>query len=158
MTRLKYDWVKLKSEFFKSDYGEVKWFFSDKWVIYNSRIASNTKWRTKEKKEIMELAIDKAKEKLVEETARSIEIDVWTLKAIKKTLIYDVANNRKKPENWKSSDTWNYYKIIKWELREPVNITKLEAEVKKEEWLTEEDKMLLDSLDFDGDKWENESE
>ena len=79
----KLDYSKLKQEFMASKHNEVSWFFSERWVKYNSRVATNTKWWTKEKKELKakatEKALARAENKLAKQLEPSSEFLLWNI-------------------------------------------------------------------------------
>lgn len=84
----KYDWLKLKQDFFESEFDDVKWFLREKWVNYTTWwIAKQTKWWTKEKQKIGEKAFDKALEKKIKEEAKKLEVPAeLCLRNIKKAI------------------------------------------------------------------------
>lgn len=74
----KYDFASLKLEFMKSDFDEVKAFFTDKGLIFNSDMVRKTKGRSKEKKENKKKIAQRTIEKTIEResTKLSQQIDV----------------------------------------------------------------------------------
>lgn len=60
MAKTKYDWHKLKQEFFESDYLEVKGFFEAKFSAYNTNIQEKTAGWTKAKQEYQKAQIQQA--------------------------------------------------------------------------------------------------
>ena len=74
MAKPKYDWQGLKLEYISSEHQDVKWFLSEKGVKYNSRVATNTKWWAKDKKEYQDKILARAIEKKAREEAKSLEV------------------------------------------------------------------------------------
>ena len=92
MPKQKRDYEKLKKEFMASKHNEVKWFLCEKWVRYNSRAMTNTKWWTKEKKELKAKSADRAlkqvETKLAKQLEPSTEFLLWNIaKAIELTQV-----------------------------------------------------------------------
>lgn len=132
-----YDRQALKLEFFQSDIDEVKWFFGEKWVKYNSKIWTNTKGRAKEKQEYKDKILQKALERRAKEEAKNLEIPVDKLMKAKKAVIWLFMQKVEK-ELWQKDPNINVkefdkiLKIIKTELGEPTNISKTDATIKAE--------------------------
>lgn len=87
MQATKYDYNALKLEYFKSDISEVKGFFIDKGLTFNSRVREITKWRSKEKQKRLEEITAKALEREKNKIARKLEIPVEELFNTKKKAI-----------------------------------------------------------------------
>ena len=88
----KYDLVKLKKDFFASEYSELSAFLSARWVPYNRRMRESMKWWWKEKKEFKlkasERALKKAETKLAQKLEPSSEFLLWNItKAIELTRV-----------------------------------------------------------------------
>ena len=158
MPKQKHDYVKLKQEFIDSEFNEVKSFFDNKWMTYNSQIRKYTKGRSKEKKAheatIIEDAIKISAKKKANELAVPLEDLMKWKKAIIQLLLQQVAKYVKesKDDEWKIKDIdiWNAEKILKMfktELWEPSTIgTNYNLNANKIEWLTEEESEALDLL------------
>ena len=142
----KYDLKSLKAEFLKSKHTEVKWFLRDKWVNYDSRRATRTKWRSKEKQAYDEKMLNRAIEKSIEKWADQLEIPVEALKEAKVKFL------------WKIMEMWDMEKLsmkdlalwlekIKTELGEPEHVSaNYNMNANKVEWLTEEESEALDVI------------
>ena len=153
-----HDYSALKLEFFKSDFDEVKWFITDKWLTYNSERTKRTKWRTKEKEERKKLVVEKALQKQAEKQANELQVPLEDLmkwkKAILSLLLLQVSKYVKdsKSEDWtvKDVDVSNAEKILrmfKTELWEPNTIwANYNMNANKVEWLTDEESEALDIL------------
>ena len=78
----KYDLVKLKKDFFASDYTDVKSFLASLWIAQKINTIK-TKWWSKEKKELKEKAAEKAlrkaETKLAEKLEPSSEFLLWNI-------------------------------------------------------------------------------
>ena len=157
MAKQKYDWEKIKMEFMLSDFDEVKWFIGDIWVKYNSKIATITKWWTKEKqafkKKMYEDALkDKWKEisKDISDKAKRYEMLDEEFIAWMEHQFEALKSPWKKGENRKrltSKDVMNMRKIARTERWLPVNITKVEQTNKEErDTLNEDEADALKSL------------
>lgn len=121
MPKQKRDYEKLKKEFMASKFTEVKWFLSEKWVKYNSKRSTNTKWWTKEKREIKARASDKAikkvETKLAEKLEPSAEFLLWNInKAIELTAMKLDQMEEKWNINVKDLNTiWSMNRIQNWQ-------------------------------------------
>ena len=87
MQATKYDYHALKLEYFKSDIDEIKWFWIDKGLNYNTRVATMTKWRSKEKQKRKDAIVEKALERQKNQIAKKLEIPVEDLFKTKKQAI-----------------------------------------------------------------------
>ena len=151
-----HDYSALKLEFFKSDFDEVKWFLSDKWVNYDSRRATRTKWRTKEKQERKKNIVEKALMKQAEKQANELSVPIEDLmkwkKAVLQLLLVQVSKFVKANQDKKDIDidVWDAEKILKMfktELWEPATIwANYNMNASKVEWLTDEESEALDVL------------
>ena len=151
-----HDYSALKLEFFKSDFDEVKWFLSDKWVNYDSRRATRTKWRTKEKEEYKMKIVEKALQKNAEKQANELSVPIEDLmkwkKAVLSLLLHQVSKYVKANKDKKDIDidVWDAEKILKMfktELWEPATIgANYNMNANKVEWLTDEESEALDVL------------
>lgn len=73
MPKPKLDYVKIKKDFMASEDVEVKGFFLSNNLPYNRQTRENTKWWTKEKKELKAKATEKALKKLEDKLAAKLE-------------------------------------------------------------------------------------
>lgn len=137
MPKQKHDYKQLKLDFFQSDFDEVKWFITDKWLRYNSEWATRTKGRSKEKQEYKDKILQQVLERRAEEEAKSLEIPVDKLMKAKKAVIWlfmqklEKTMSQKEP-NINVKEFEKILKIIKTELGEPTNISKTDATIKSE--------------------------
>lgn len=151
-----HDYSAMKLEFFKSDIDEVKWFLSDKWVNYDSRRATRTKWRTKEKEEYKMKILEKALQKNAEKQAKELSVPIEDLMKWKKAILWLLLNQVSKYVKAKNEkkdieiDVWDAEKILKMfktELGEPATIwANYNMNANKVEWLTDEESEALDIL------------
>ena len=142
MAKQKYDWEKIKMEFMLSDFDEVKWFIGDIWVNYNSKIATITKWWTKEKQEYKKKIYEKALKKKWNETAKEISRNAERLEMLNDRFIdwmeKEMEENERKPAKGEkkrklfSNDIMNMRKISRTERWLPTNISKTENTNKEE--------------------------
>jgi len=157
MAKQKYDWEKIKMEFMLSDFDEVKWFIGDIWVNYNSKIATITKWWTKEKQEYKKKIYEKALKKKWNETAKEISRNAERLEMLNDRFIdwmeKEMEENERKPAKGEkkrklfSNDIMNMRKISRTERWLPTNISKTENTNKEERtWLTEDETEALKEL------------
>ena len=144
-------------EFMLSDFDEVKWFIGDIWVNYNSKIATITKWWTKEKQEYKKKIYEKALKKKWNETAKEISRNAERLEMLNDRFIdwmeKEMEENERKPAKGEkkrklfSNDIMNMRKISRTERWLPTNISKTENTNKEERtWLTEDETEALKSL------------
>lgn len=157
MAKQKYDWWKMKMEFMLSEYDEVKWFIGDIWVKYNSKIATITKWWTKEKQEYKKKIYEKALKKKWNETAKEISRNAERLEMLNDRFIdwmeKEMEENERKPAKGEkkrklfSNDIMNMRKISRTERWLPTNISKTENTNKEERtWLSEDETEALKEL------------
>lgn len=164
----RHDISSYKQEFINSEFNEVKSFFDNKWMTYNSQIRKYTKWWTKEKKvheaEVIEGAIKKSVKKKADELSVPLEELMKWKKAIIQLLLQQVAKyvNESRNKDWTINeiDIWNAERILKMfktELWEPSTIwTNYNLNANKVEWLTEEESEALDILFWKA--WNQKSE
>lgn len=149
----KYDYSKLKLEFFQSDFDEVKSFLSDKWVNYNTKWSTNTRWRTKEKKEWKEKITKKVLLKKQNELAKKLDIPMeWLLETKKATIQLIMKKLKaiwdKSKEDWDIIDVKDVKTIremSKVELWEPINVSKNDNTNINKDSISLEDKELIDN-------------
>ena len=152
-----HDYSAMKLEFFKSDIDEVKWFLSDKWVHYDSRRATRTKWRTKEKEEYKMKILEKALQKNAEKEANELSVPIEALMQWKKDVLelllwyvqkyVETSKDPKKKWTLDVSDAEKILKMFKTELGEPATIwANYNMNANKVEWLTDEESEALDML------------
>ena len=125
--RKKYDWKDLKLHFFQSDIDEVKWFFTDKKLTYNSDTRTHTKGWYNEKQAYKEKILQKALEKKAKEEAKNLEMPVEQLKKAKKTVLWLLMRKIQQVIDWEDiniKDQEKILKMIKTELWEPTTISK----------------------------------
>lgn len=153
----KYDRPALKLEFFQSEIDEIKSFFTDKWLPYNSEIRKRTNWRPTEKKKHKEKIVEKAIERNAEKQAKELQVPLEDLmkwkKAILQLLLKQVSRYVKSNQEDKDPldiDVWDAEKIMKMfktELWEPATISSnFNINTNKVEWLTDEESEALDVL------------
>ena len=153
-----HDYEAFHVEFLKSWYDEVKWFLSDKWVKYNSRRATRTKWRSKEKQELKQRIVEDTMKEIQKQQVSELQVPLEDLmkwkKAIIQLLLLQVWKYVKdsKWEDWTVNDVdvVNAEKILrmfKTELWEPNTIwANYNMNASKVEWLSEEESEALDML------------
>ena len=73
MPKTKLDYVALKKEFMTSEAVEVKGFFLSNNLPYNRQTRENTKWWSKEKKELKAKATEKAIKQVWNKLAKQLE-------------------------------------------------------------------------------------
>lgn len=141
MQQTKYDYNALKLEYFKSDIDEIKWFWIEKGLNYNSRVATLTKWRWQEKQKRKDAIVEKALERQKNQIAKKLEIPVEDLFKTKKQAIelmkYKLNQYAKKVNKAKEDgddedvainmkDLEKIRKVAKVELGEPTIVAKNE--------------------------------
>ena len=137
----KQDYSQLKKEFLASNYSEVKRFLCDKWVTYNARTRMETKWWSKEKKELKAKATEKAIKqvwnKLAKQLEPSTEFLLWNIaKAIELTKVKLDQMEQKWNINVKDLNTIRWMnRIQNWQ---PTTYVKEESDVNQNiriEWI-----------------------
>ena len=136
----KYDLVKLKKDFFASDYTDVKSFLASLWIAQKINTIK-TKWWSKEKKELKEKAAEKAlrkaETKLAKKLEPSSEFLLWNInKAIELTARKLEQMEEKDSINVKDLNTiWSMNRIQNWQ---PTTYVKEESDVNQNvriEWI-----------------------
>ena len=130
MPKQKYDWSKLKLEYFQSDIDEIKSFFQAKWKPYVSTIRDNTRGRWKEKQAYKEKVLENALKEQSEKDVKELTIPVTFLMKAKKMWIVKLVEMM-----WDKANIWELIKwinSIKTELWEPTNISKSDTTVRRE--------------------------
>ena len=89
MPRTKYDLVKLKQDFFSSEYSDVKSFLRSLWIAEKIN-TMKTKGRNKEKREHREKVLAKAMNKAITKQANELEIPMDQLTLAKKNAVAKV--------------------------------------------------------------------
>lgn len=154
----KHDISSYKQEFIDSEFNEVKSFFNDKWMTYNSQIRKYTKWRTKEKQAHKAMIVEDAIKISAKKKANELAIPMEDLMRWKKAIIWLLLQQVKKYVDESKNKDWtineidinNAEKILrmfKTELWEPNTIwTNYNLNANKVEWLNEEELQALDLL------------
>ena len=137
----KIDFIKLKKEFMASKFNEVRPFFNQKWIKYESINGKNFRWWNKEKKELKakaaEKAIAKVENKLANQLEPSTEFLLWNInKAIELTARKLEQMEEKDAINVKDLNTiWSMNRIQNWQ---PTTYVKEESDVNQNvriEWI-----------------------
>lgn len=158
MAKQKHDYAALKQEFIDSEFDEVKWFITDKWLRYNSERAKRTKWRSKEKQAHKAMIVEDAIKISAKKKANELAIPMEDLMRWKKAIIWLLLQQVKKYVDESKNKDWTIneidinnaekiLKMFKTELWEPSTIwTNYNLNANKIEWLTEEESEALDML------------
>ena len=114
------DWNKLKVEFLKSDYLEVKPFLASKWILGESINPAECRWWAKEKKELSKKNSDIELELLKWEKSESLLPDKEDLKRLELWVIKAAWLKIKKHMKWEKVDTklkeiWDIVRDGLWE-------------------------------------------
>lgn len=161
----KHDISSYKQEFIDSEFNEVKSFFDDKWMTYNSQIRKYTKWRTKEKQAHKAMIIEDAIKISAKKKANELAIPMEDLMKWKKAIIWLLLQQVKKYVDESKNKDWTIneidinnaekiLKMFKTELWEPSTIwTNYNLNANKIEWLTEEESEALDLLFSKSQNW-----
>ena len=158
MPKPKLDYVKLKKDFMTSDDVEVKGFFLSKDLPYNRQTRENTKWWSKEKKELKARATDKALKKLETKLANQLEPSteflLWNInKAIELTARKLEQMEEKDAINVKDLNTIrSMNRIQNWQ---PTTYVKEESDINQNvriEWIH----IIIWPNNIEKNKWEDE--
>lgn len=125
MPKQKYNYIKLKAEFIKSDFDEVKSFITHKWLKYNAERGRRTKWWAKEKQEIDEKALAKATQNVLAKQTRELEIPMEQLSIAKKNAVIKVIQKMME-KDLDLTDLERTIKIIRTEMWLPTTYSKNE--------------------------------
>ena len=141
MPKTKLDYVALKKEFMASEAVEVKGFFLSNNLPYNRQTRENTKWWSKEKKQLKAKATEKAIKqvwnKLAKQLEPSTEFLLWNIaKAIELTKVKLDQMEEKGNINVKDLNTIRWMnRIQNWQ---PTTYVKEESDVNQNvriEWI-----------------------
>lgn len=122
-------------EFMQSDFDEVKWFITDKWLRYNSERAKRTKWWAKEKIELKEKILIKATQNVITKQAKELEIPMEQLTIAKKNAVVKVIQKMMNTD-LDMSDLERSIKILRTEMWLPTTYSKNEnMNLEKIEWI-----------------------
>lgn len=137
MPKQKYNYTKLKAEFLKSDFDEVKSFITHKWLKYSAERWRRTKWWAKEKQENDNKALIQATENAITKKANSLEIPMEQLSIAKKNAVIKVINMMMDEKNpLDVADMERVVKMIRTEMWLPNTYTKNEnTNTEKIEWI-----------------------
>ena len=138
MQQTKFDYNALKLEYFQSEIDEIKAFWIDKGLTFNSKVREHTKWRWQEKQKRKDKILEKALERQKNKIAKELEIPVEDLFKIKKDVI-ELMKHKLKQYSQKvelavdgedvsinTKDLEKIRKVAKVELGEPMIVTKNE--------------------------------
>lgn len=144
MPSKKYDWGKLKQEFFESDYLEAKPFLISKDIPYNAPNKKMVKGWRESKKEYQKQILEQSKEKVVE-----VKIDYAKRREQKVQeaidwIINDIIKRVKNTDNRKERVT--YLEKLKEDIGEG---KKMILDVTTNSTKTEEDQEILDKIKKD---------
>ena len=144
MPSKKYDWEKLKQEFFESDYMEVKPFLIAKWITYEKQNRTHTAGRTKAKREHKKQILNKTQEGEIQ-----VKIDYAKRREQKVQeaidwIIDDIIKRVKNTDNRKERVT--YLEKLKEDIGEG---KKMILDVTTNSTKTEEDQEILDKIKKD---------
>lgn len=151
MAKKKYDWAKLKLEFFQSDFDDVKWFLSGLWVDYNSRTALHVKWWAKEKQEFKQKITEKALENAFKKQAKELEIPMDQLSKAKKNAVIKAINVMME-DKLSMADSERIIRILRTEMWLPNTYSRNENINEERQELNQDDKDLIDEY-FKEKKW-----
>lgn len=134
MQSTKFDYNALKLEYFESEIDEIKRFWLDKGLNYNTRVATMTKGRWEEKQKRKDWIIEKALARKQTELAKKMEISVDELLQAKRDIIdllkVKLEEYLKKDWEWNNKinvkDLRTIREMMKTELWEPTTIAKNE--------------------------------
>lgn len=135
MPRQKYNYTKLKAEFIKSDFDEVKSFITHKWLKYNAERGRRTKGWAKEKQENDNKALIKATEDAIAKKANALEIPMEQLTLAKKNAVVKVIQKMMK-KDLDMQDLERTIRILRTEMWLPTTYSKNEnMNTEKIEWI-----------------------
>ena len=152
MAKQKYDWYKLKLEFFQSDFDDVKWFLSELWVNYTTGwVAKHTRWWTKEKPEYNQKITQRALENALKKQAKELEIPMDQLSKAKKNAVIKAINVMME-DKLSMADSERIIRILRTEMWLPNTYSRNENINEERQELNQDDKDLIDEY-FKEKKW-----
>ena len=151
MAKQKYDWYKLKLEFFQSDFDEVKAFLEHIWSSYNRNTLKRTRWWTKEKQEYNQKITQKALENALKKQAKDLEIPMDQLAQAKKNAVIKAINVMME-DKLSMTDSERIIRILRTEMWLPNTYSRNENINEERQELNQEDKDLIDEY-FKEKKW-----
>ena len=150
MAKQKYDWAKLKLEFFQSDYDDVKSFLNTKWMLW--KVSSRwTNWWAKEKQEFKQKILDRALENNIKKQAKDLEIPMDQLSKAKKNAVIKAINVMME-DKLSMADSERIIRILRTEMWLPNTYSRNENINEEKAELTPEDRDLIDEY-FKEKKW-----
>ena len=151
MAKKKYDWAKLKLEFFQSDFDEIKSFFTDKWLTYNSEIRKRTNWWTEAKQDFKQKITQRALENALKKQAKELEIPMDQLSKAKKNAVIKAINVMME-DKLSMADSERIIRILRTEMWLPNTYSRNENINEERQELNQDDKDLIDEY-FKEKKW-----
>ena len=150
MAKLKYDWAKLKLEFFQSDFDDVKSFLNTKWMLW--KVSSRwTNWWAKEKQDFKQKITQKALENALKKQAKELEIPMDQLSKAKKNAVIKAINVMME-DKLSMADSERIIRILRTEMWLPNTYSRNENINEERQELNQDDKDLIDEY-FKGKKW-----
>ena len=150
MAKLKYDWAKLKLEFFQSDFDDVKSFLNTKWMLW--KVSSRwTNWWAKEKQEFNQRVTEKALENALKKQAKDLEIPMDQLAKAKKNAVIKAINVMME-DKLSMADSERIIRILRTEMWLPNTYSRNENINEERQELNQDDKDLIDEY-FKEKKW-----
>lgn len=135
MAKQKRDYDKIKLEFMQSDFDEVKWFITDKWLRYSSEWAKRTKGWWKDKQKMKEKILAKATQNAINKHAKEIEIPMEQLTLAKKNAVVKVIQKMMN-KDLDMQDLERTIRILRTEMWLPTTYSKNEnMNTEKIEWI-----------------------
>ena len=150
MAKLKYDWAKLKLEFFQSDFDDVESFLNHKWITLNVN-RKWTKWWAKEKQEFKQKITQKALENALKKQAKELEIPMDQLSKAKKNAVIKAINVMME-DKLSMADSERIIRILRTEMWLPNTYSRNENINEERQELNQDDKDLIDEY-FKEKKW-----
>lgn len=150
MAKQKYDWYKLKLEFFQSDFDDVKSFLNTKWMLW--KVSSRwTNWWAKEKQDFKQKITQKALENALKKQAKELEIPMDQLSKAKKNAVIKAINVMME-DKLSMADSERIIRILRTEMWLPNTYSRNENINEERQELNQDDKDLIDEY-FKEKKW-----
>ena len=150
MAKKKYDWAKLKLEFFQSDFDDVKSFLNTKWMLW--KVSSRwTNWWAKEKQDFKQKITEKALQNALKKQAKDLEIPMDQLAKAKKNAVIKAINVMME-DKLSMTDSERIIRILRTEMWLPNTYSRNENINEERQELNQEDKDLIDEY-FKEKKW-----
>lgn len=149
----KYNWDKLKLEYFTSSIMEVKWFFEYQYSTYTGHIKEQTKWWSVEKQDFIRNCKEQAESELKEELVELYKPSNEELSQMYKALFYTMrAKAISFYQNVETANNWKIKFNDNISISELISLWKI---IRTEQWLPIQYKDTWEDINIENDNSED---